>query len=117
MGGWKDLDTEQIIAMGEFDFDPEQEAQEMISMIGDSMVGKELKDTVDGMLSDDYKERFIAERDQLEIRMRKLKALLDADDMDELDFELSCPVEILKRQYVFMREYKECLDERAEIEL
>lgn len=33
----------------------------------------ELKDTVERMLSDDYKERLIAEYQQLEIRIEKLK--------------------------------------------
>ena len=35
---------------------------------------KELKDTVDGMLSTDYKERFVAEYQQTKIRYEKLKA-------------------------------------------
>ena len=35
---------------------------------------KELKDTVDGMLSTDYRERFVAEYQQTKIRYEKLKA-------------------------------------------
>lgn len=33
MGGWKNLDTEQSIELGELDFDPEEEAQELLAML------------------------------------------------------------------------------------
>lgn len=39
---------------------------------------KELKDTVDGMLSTDYKERFVAEYQQTKIRYEKLKSFATA---------------------------------------
>lgn len=37
----------------------------------------ELKDTVNGMLSEDYKERFVAEYQQTKIRYEKLKKFCD----------------------------------------
>lgn len=50
-----------------------------------------LKDTVDIMCSMDYKERFIAEYKQLEIRILGLEKMIDNWDHDELNFTLTCP--------------------------
>ena len=36
----------------------------------------ELKDTIEGMISDDYKERFIAEYNQVKIRVAKLESMI-----------------------------------------
>lgn len=47
----------------------------------------DLKDTVNGMLSKDYKERFKAEYYQTQIRLSKLKTLLQKNDKD-LGFKL-----------------------------
>ena len=41
---------------------------------------KELKETVELMISTDYKERFKAEYEQAKIRFEKLKAMLDKWD-------------------------------------
>lgn len=46
----------------------------------------DLKDTVDFMCSDDYKERFQAEYRQVEIRRDKLLAMLQKWNIGELNF-------------------------------
>lgn len=77
---------------------------------------KELKDTVDLMLSEDYKDRFKAEFYQLKIRYEKLKVMLDKWDNEKLDFTPTCPRDIYNRQIVFMESYLDILADRAEIE-
>lgn len=76
----------------------------------------ELKDTVDGMLSDDYKERFKAEYDQLMIRASRLEKLLIDDSNGDIDFELQCPRQMLGTQLRLMRQLLEVLKRRAKIE-
>ena len=76
----------------------------------------ELKNTVDLMLSDDYKERFRAEFYQLRIRYEKLVAILDLYDNHELDFELTCPRELYAKQIEGMEMYMDTLYDRAAIE-
>lgn len=76
----------------------------------------DLKETVDLMLSDNYKDRFKAEFWQLKIRYAKLKLMLDKWDNGELDFTPSCPREMYNRQIVFMESYLDILADRAEIE-
>lgn len=73
----------------------------------------ELKDTVNDMLSDDYKSRFIAEYYQLIIRSRALMNIIDKAENGELDFTLKCPLDVLKAQYTAMITYIGCLVERA----
>ena len=51
----------------------------------------ELKDTVQMMQSEDYKERFKAEYLQNVIRYQKLKGMLQKWDNGELNFNPSCP--------------------------
>lgn len=76
----------------------------------------ELKDTVELMTSEDYKERFKAEYYQLKIRYEKLKVMLDKWDNGELDFEPTCPREIYDKQIEGMEIYLDVLKDRAEIE-
>lgn len=76
----------------------------------------ELKDTVELMTSEDYKERFKAEFYQLKIRYEKLKVMLDKWDNGELDFEPTCPREIYDKQIEGMEIYLDVLKDRAEIE-
>ena len=94
----------------------------------------ELKDTIAGMTSPDYKERFKAEYQQTKIRHAKLKALLnkwdaykdylvskrisdpDKDIQDFLGFTPSCSYEILREQQACMGQYLHCLEVRAVIE-
>jgi hypothetical protein len=76
----------------------------------------ELRDTVDLMLSDDYKDRFKAEYLQLKIRYEKLKVMLDKWDNDELDFTPTCPREIYDEQIEGMETYLDVLVDRADLE-
>lgn len=50
-----------------------------------------LAETINGMVSEDYKERFIAEYQQLVIRYKGLKKMLDNWDKGELSFVPTCP--------------------------
>ena len=63
-----------------------------------------------------YKERLQEEYEQLGIRMLKLENILIKHNKGELDFELNCPVELLRHQLDIMREYFRTLEERAQIE-
>lgn len=84
----------------------------------------ELKDTVEGMESPDYKERFKAEYYQTKIRYEKLKKLLNKMNASEFSnnfedfvgFPVSCSEEILSRQLFYMEEYLHCLEIRAVVE-
>ena len=92
----------------------------------------ELKDTIAGMTSPDYKERFKAEYQQTKIRHTKLKALLNKWDAwkstfvgeglaklpleNALGFKPSCSYEILREQQACMGQYLHCLEVRAVIE-
>ena len=76
----------------------------------------ELKDTVEMMGSDDYKERFVAEYTQLMIRYKKLYAVLEKYAADKLDFKPTCPIEILYEQLDHMEAYLSVLETRAKYE-
>ena len=73
---------------------------------------KTLANTADDMLSRDYKERFVAEYNQLSIRIRKLEKILDGD----MTFRLSCPPDILREQLDAMKAYKSALEKRFQFE-
>lgn len=75
----------------------------------------ELKDTVELMLSDDYKDRFKAEYYQTKIRYEKLHKMLVKYEAGTLDFEPATPLCILKNQKRAMGEYLHDLEVRAEI--
>ena len=55
------------------------------------MMIKTLKDTVELMNSEDYRDRFVAEYKQLVIRYKGLMNMLDKWDRGELNFEPTCP--------------------------
>lgn len=76
----------------------------------------ELKDTIELMLSEDYKDRFKAEFYQLKIRYEKLKTMLDKWDNGELDFTPTCNREVYDFQIDAMENYLDVLADRAEIE-
>ena len=59
----------------------------------------ELKDTIEMMTSQYYKDRFKAEYYQTKIRAEKLDDILNKYKLGYLDFTLSCPVEVLEKQY------------------
>ncbi len=76
----------------------------------------ELKDTINLMNSEDYKERFKAEYYQTKIRYDKLHKMLIKNDAKTLDFKPNCPVETLEKQAMHMGNYLKCLEIRAEVE-
>lgn len=76
----------------------------------------ELKDTIELMNSEDYKERFKAEYFQTRIRYEKLHAMTIKYEAETLDFTPSCPLNLLKEQENSMYDYLRTLEVRAEIE-
>ncbi len=76
----------------------------------------ELKETVPLMLSSDYKERFEAEYYQLDIRIKKLRAMLDKWDSGELGFTPKVSCDLLHGQLIDMISYRNRLRARAVIE-
>jgi len=76
----------------------------------------DLKDTVELMLSEDYKERFKAEYYQTKIRYEKLHKMVVKYDAGTLDFDPSSDIDFLKLQASNMGQYLYCLEVRAEIE-
>lgn len=75
-----------------------------------------LSDTVTGMVSTDYRERFIAEYEQLVIRYNKLKAMLKKWDAGKLEFIPNCPRGLYNFQIRAMADYIATLEARAVIE-
>ena len=75
-----------------------------------------LKDTIEGMISDDYKERFIAEYNQVRIRVAKLESMITKYYKKELDFQPTTPIDVLVRQKIFMFRYMKILELRATYE-
>ena len=76
----------------------------------------ELKDTIEGMTSADYKERFKAEYNQVSIRFNKLLSMIMKYHNGELDFKPNCDIELLKSQIRAMDTYRAILKYRARIE-
>lgn len=76
----------------------------------------ELKDTIELMNSEDYKDRFKAEYYQTKIRYDKLHKMLIKKEAGLLDFEPTCPVPKLLEQKRYMGEYLRTLEVRAVIE-
>ena len=81
----------------------------------------ELKNTIDLMTSDDYKERFKAEYYQTKIRYEKLKDFNNKIEsaLRTTDVEMpkhDCPEDLLREQQRAMGEYLHLLEVRAVIE-
>ena len=76
----------------------------------------ELKETVDLMLSDDYRERFKAEYYQTKIRYEKLHKILIKAEAGTLEFKLKCSLDVLTEQISYMVHYLHMLEIRAELE-
>ena len=84
--------------------------------------------TVEGMLSEDYRERFKAEYQQTKIRYEKLKVFcnkIEAAQRTQCDPfapkkveepKHDCPVELLREQQSAMGQYLHVLEIRAVIE-
>lgn len=76
----------------------------------------ELKDTVELMNSEDYKDRFKAEYLQTKIRYDKLHKMLVRYEAGTLDFKPTCPINVLVSQKTYMGNYLKQLEIGAEIE-
>lgn len=74
----------------------------------------ELSDTIEAMASADYKERFKAEYYQLDIRINKLRKIVD--NYDYLPFKPKCSRQLLNSQLVSMLTYKSYLLLRSKME-
>ena len=72
----------------------------------------ELKDTVDYMISDDWKKRFIAEYAQL---ITRIDSIVDLMWEDEEKIKKIGPLDLIDMQVEHMNNYKRILDIRAEI--
>lgn len=80
------------------------------------MRATELRDTVNMMLSEDYRERFQAEYQQLKIRTEKLRRMIVDWCNERLSFQPAVPAEILMDQLTVMEQYLTLLQARARIE-
>ena len=81
----------------------------------------ELRDTIEGMVSSDYKERFKAEYQQVKIRYQKLKNFCDQIELAEIHGvgeapKHDCPLSLLRQQQNEMAMYMSCLEMRAILE-
>ena len=76
----------------------------------------ELRDTIEMMQSEDYKERFKAEYLQTKIRYDKLHKMLVKAEAGTLDFEPTCSRLLLRKQEYAMLGYLRSLEARAEAE-
>lgn len=76
----------------------------------------ELKDTIELMNSENYKERFKAEYLQTKIRYEKLHKMIIKYEANTLMFIPNCSIELLKEQKMYMGNYLRMLEIRAEIE-
>ena len=76
----------------------------------------QLKDTIEMMISEDFKERFKAEYYQLLFRLHSLTSMLIKWENNMLDFEPKCSKETLENQVIFMQGYIDILRLRAKIE-
>lgn len=76
----------------------------------------ELRDTIEMMNSEDYKERFKAEYYQVVIRYQKLKSMLDKWDNDQPEFTPTCPRSTYNMQITAMVDYIAVLEARAVME-
>ncbi|MBO7425117.1 MAG: hypothetical protein J6U23_05515 [Clostridiales bacterium] len=73
----------------------------------------ELKDTVGKMVNGSYKDRFVAEYEQLSIRLLKLDNTIRMIKEKTIDYEPESPIEFLEAQAQVMRVYKKILEKRA----
>ena len=82
----------------------------------DNVRPMELKDTVEMMNSEDYKERFRAEYCQLVIRYGKLRYMLERWDEGTIKFQPTCPRSTYNMQIEAMANYIAVLEARAIME-
>ena len=76
----------------------------------------QLVDTVELMLSNDYKDRFKGEYFQVKERYERLRKMVVRYQAGTLSFEPKCDLELLKSQLSAMRVYLYVLEVRAQTE-
>ena len=80
----------------------------------------ELKETIELMCSEDYKERFVAEYHQVKIRYEKLKNFCNKIEVETMlgkeETKHDCPLGLLREQQKYMGLYLSILEKRALIE-
>lgn len=76
----------------------------------------ELKDTVQLMESEDFKDRFVAEYQQTKIRYDRLHKMIVKYEAGKLTFTPVTPLEVLKKQASHMGQYLYILELRAQLE-
>lgn len=76
----------------------------------------ELRETIEMMNNENYKERFKAEYYQVMIRYQKLKNMLDKWDNGTLGFSPTCPRSTYNLQIRAMTDYIAVLEARAVME-
>lgn len=82
-----------------------------------NLIPKEFfEDTVNLMLSDDYKDRLRAEYYQTKTRYDNLHIMLVKLKAGTLSFTPGCSSALLAEQEFYMMNYLRCLEVRAEIE-
>ena len=82
----------------------------------DNVRPMKLKDTVEMMNSEDYKERFRAEYCQLVLRYGKLRYMLERWDEGTIKFQPTCPRSTYNMQIEAMANYIAVLEARAVME-
>lgn len=75
-----------------------------------------LRDTVEPMLSDDYKERFRAEYMQTKYRYDRLHDMVVRYEAGTINFKPTCSIDLLKQQKSAMGQYLYSLEVRAQVE-
>ena len=67
-----------------------------------------LESSAEMMLSEDYKERFIAEYRQTKLRFMRLGEMLDKYKKGTLGFKPTCSIELLEEQWTDTHPLKKC---------
>ena len=76
----------------------------------------DLRDTVDLMLSTNFKDRFRAEYYQVKYRYEKLMDTINDIKSGEADFTPLCPIDLYEIQSDAMYNYMKVLESRAQFE-
>lgn len=97
---------------GYITWSPKKQFEEAYSEIGE----KPLVDSVLLMKSSDFKDRFKAEYYQLVLRADGLEKMLEKYKSGTLAFTPNSSYELLYEQLVYMKNYMEVLEKRAELE-
>ena len=63
-----------------------------------------------------YKQRMVNEYNELKERTEKLGSMLLKYSKGDLEFETTCPIELLQDQYIIMGDYLHVLEKRAVFE-